>query len=340
MTRRHSQLRGRRLSAYEAAVERFAASRPGAWLFRRAIAPLDRRTAAAVSRALRVPVGTLETTGARTGRGRRTALLYHGSGDALVLVASNYGRAGDPAWLHNLRAHPHVRFRTDRWRDYTARVADAAERSRRWPAASDFYGGYRAYAGRTAREIPLVVLEPAELAFRRLRRDDFGLLAHWLAEPAVARWWNHELTPEAIERDFGPSVDGRDPTEMFLALSGDRPFGFIQRYRIDHEPRYAAELAWVCAVPPAALSIDYFVGEPDLRGRGIGARMIAALVARSWAAHPGANDVIVPVAAGNAASWRALERAGFARIAEGELEPDNPVDPPDHVIYAIRRPAG
>jgi deazaflavin-dependent oxidoreductase (nitroreductase family) len=159
--RRYSGMRGRRLSAYEAAVERFAASRAGAWLFRRAIAPLDRRTDAAVSRALRVPVGTLETTGARSRRPRRTALLYHRDGDALVVVASNYGRPGDPAWLRNLRAHPNVRFRTDRWRDYTARVAGAEERARRWPAATDFYAGYAVYADRTPRQIPLVILEPA-----------------------------------------------------------------------------------------------------------------------------------------------------------------------------------
>lgn len=154
--RRYSELRGRRLTAYEAAVEAFAASRAGSWVFRRLVAPLDRRSRAGVSRALRVPVGVLETTGARTGRPRRTALLYHRDGEALVLVASNYGGAHDPAWLHNLRADPRVRF--DR-RGYTARVAGPAERARRWPHATDFYGGYATYARRTRREMPLVILE-------------------------------------------------------------------------------------------------------------------------------------------------------------------------------------
>ena len=56
--------------------------------------------------------------------------------------------------------------------------------------------------------------------------------------------------------------------------------------------------------------------------------MIGAFVAESWVAHPAARDVLVPVAAGNRASWRALERAGFTRIAEGPMEPDNPIDPP------------
>lgn len=155
--RRYSAFRGRRLTAYEAAVERFAASPAGAWTFRRIVAPLDRATGAGVSRALRVPVGVLETTGARTGRPRRTALLHHRDGDALVLVASNYGRAGDPAWLRNLRAHPHVRFDG---RDYAARVADPTERARRWPGAIDFFAGYAAYARRTSREIALVILTP------------------------------------------------------------------------------------------------------------------------------------------------------------------------------------
>jgi deazaflavin-dependent oxidoreductase (nitroreductase family) len=153
--RRYSEIRGRRLTAYEAAVEAFAASRAGAWAFRRLVAPLDRRSGAAVSRALRVPVGVLETTGARTGRPRRTALLHHRDGDAVVLVASNYGRARDPAWLRNLREHPDVRFDG---REYTARVAEPPERAERWARATDFYAGYAAYAARTRREIAVVVL--------------------------------------------------------------------------------------------------------------------------------------------------------------------------------------
>lgn len=155
--RRYSAIRGRRLTAYEATVERFAASPAGAWTFRRLIAPLDRRTGAAASRALRVPVGVLETTGARTGRPRRTALLHQRDGDALVLVASNYGGSAPPAWLGNLSAHPDVRFDG---RPYTARILSGPERDRRWPSAVDFYAGYAAYASRTHREIALVVLTP------------------------------------------------------------------------------------------------------------------------------------------------------------------------------------
>ena len=176
------------------------------------------------------------------------------------------------------------------------------------------------------------------VTLRPLGRPDFPLLSAWLAEPLVARWWCHETSLEAVERDFGASVDGRDPTEVLLAALDGRTYGLVQRYEIAAEPKYLAELATVCAVPDGALSIDYLVGETWARGCGLGTAMIETAVAEAWLRHPDARDVLVPVAAGNRASWRALERAGFSRVAEGELEPDNPVDPRDHYVYGLRRP--
>jgi hypothetical protein len=43
-----------------------------------------------------------------------------------------------------------------------ARVADAEERRRLWPLVVRVYGGYEDYQRRTAREIPLVILEPRD----------------------------------------------------------------------------------------------------------------------------------------------------------------------------------
>ena len=102
----------------------------------------------------------------------------------------------------------------------------------------------------------------------------------------------------------------------------------MQVYAIAAYPEYVEELTPVCPVPPGALSIDYLIGEPAARGRGLGAALIAAAVARGFADHPDAQDVIVPVAAGNTASLRALQRAGATWYADGELTPDNPIDPP------------
>jgi len=178
-----------------------------------------------------------------------------------------------------------------------------------------------------------------DLAFRPLARADFGLVAAWLAEPLVRLWWHQGHSPEALEREYGPVVDGREPSEVALAVLDERPFGLIQRYTWAAYPKYMAEIAPVWAVPPGALSVDYLVGEPALRGRGLAARMIAAYVEEAWSRYPDARDVVVPVHTENLASWRSLEQAGFVRVASGELEPDNPAHSRDHVVYRLSRPA-
>jgi len=180
-------------------------------------------------------------------------------------------------------------------------------------------------------ELPAVEL-------RMLRRADFPLLVRWLAEPLVARWWDDPATLAWVEEHFGPTVDGTDPTAVYLGLHDGEPFGLVQVYAFADEPESLAELSAVCAVPPGALSIDYLVGQPDARGRGLGAAMIAAAVARGFADHPGAADVLVPVALGNEPSWRALRRAGATWYAEVDLAPDNAVDPPAHVVHRFTRP--
>ncbi|HEY7077250.1 MAG TPA: nitroreductase/quinone reductase family protein [Solirubrobacteraceae bacterium] len=164
---RDSALRGRRLTAYEQAVERVARSRLGAWAFVHAFNPVDRRllalTRGRVSLAVGAPVALLETVGARTGRRRRTPLLYLLDGDDVVVVASNGGSGRHPAWLHNLRACESVRLLTPErgWRACRGRVATGAERARLWALIADLFAGYAGYQARARpREIPVVVLEP------------------------------------------------------------------------------------------------------------------------------------------------------------------------------------
>jgi aminoglycoside 6'-N-acetyltransferase len=174
--------------------------------------------------------------------------------------------------------------------------------------------------------------------FRRLTRADFELVAHWLAAPHVARWWNHEFTPEALERDFGTSADGGEPSEDHLVLRDGEPIGLMQFARYRDYPEYADELAEVLTVPDGAVSIDYLIGDVALTGRRVGTAMIAAFVDGIWKAHPEATCVVVPVSSANHASWKALRAAGFHLAARGELDPDNPIDDRRHEIMWLDRP--
>lgn len=176
------------------------------------------------------------------------------------------------------------------------------------------------------------------ITWRPLAESDFPLLRVWLEQPRVARWWNHDTSPEAVRRDFGPAVRGEEPTENLLALLDGRPIGLVQRCCLADYPEYLEELTPVVDVPAGAMSIDYLIGEPDQLGHGVGPRMIASMIARTWLDHPAATCIIVPVVAANRASWRALEKAGLRGIGEGSIKPDNPIDDPRHYVYRIDKP--
>ena len=132
------------------------------------IAPLHARLALATNGWVSPNLGgrpgiILETIGRRSGTARRVVLTYLPDGKRIVVTASNYGREGHPAWYHNIEAEPSVTIIYKRFRrPYRARIAVGEERLTYLRATDDAtYGVYAAYARKTSREIPVVILEPA-----------------------------------------------------------------------------------------------------------------------------------------------------------------------------------
>jgi F420H(2)-dependent quinone reductase len=107
------------------------------------------------------PALLLDHVGAKSGTHRTSPLVYGRDGANFVLVASKGGYPKNPAWFHNLLAHPDTAVQVgSRRRDVHARVATGEERARLWALMLGVYSGYADYQRRTEREIPLVILEP------------------------------------------------------------------------------------------------------------------------------------------------------------------------------------
>jgi aminoglycoside 6'-N-acetyltransferase len=202
-------------------------------------------------------------------------------------------------------------------------------------------------------------LRPPEIAFRPLQRSDLPLLADWLGRAHVARWWRAPSDLAAVEVEYGPMIDGSDPTEGFIAvrnLEGPEPgpgpgpgpgkgpgpgqaFAFLQRYRLDDDPDWQRALAVAFGDGPGA-GIDYLIGDRALTGQGLGRQMIAAFVDLAWERYPDITAVVVAVDQGNEASWRALEGADFVRTWGGVLSSNDPSDEGPSYVYVRRRSAG
>jgi deazaflavin-dependent oxidoreductase (nitroreductase family) len=105
-----------------------------------------------------LPGVVLTSTGAKSGLPRRTPLacMPEEGGDSWILVGSNFGRPGHPAWSHNLLAHPDARV-SWKGRDIPvrARLLERAEREAAWEAVLAFWPPYAAYQARVKREIRL-----------------------------------------------------------------------------------------------------------------------------------------------------------------------------------------
>ncbi|MFJ6791674.1 nitroreductase family deazaflavin-dependent oxidoreductase [Streptomyces angustmyceticus] len=108
-----------------------------------------------------LPGVVLTATGARSGLPRRTPLAcVPEGGGGWLLVGSNFGRPGHPAWTGNLLKNPEAEV-SWRGRDIPvrARLLTGEERALAWRAALEFWPPYAAYQARVAREIRLFRLE-------------------------------------------------------------------------------------------------------------------------------------------------------------------------------------
>jgi deazaflavin-dependent oxidoreductase (nitroreductase family) len=108
-----------------------------------------------------VPTLLLTTRGRRSGRLRRTPLIYGRDGDAYVVVASKGGTPEHPAWYRNLTAEPEVTIQVGP--DVMRARAETIGGERRddvWRQMTQIWPDYDEYQAKTDRTIPLVRLEP------------------------------------------------------------------------------------------------------------------------------------------------------------------------------------
>ena len=105
----------------------------------------------------------LRTVGAKTGQVRESPVAYFREDDgSMVIVASKGGLPTNPAWYHNLKAHP--RFDVEVGAGTVPVVAEeitGAEYREKWAEIVAKAPGFGEYQTKTTRVIPRVRLTPA-----------------------------------------------------------------------------------------------------------------------------------------------------------------------------------
>jgi len=101
----------------------------------------------------------LTSTGAKSGQARLNPLAYFDVDGRIVIVGSRAGADTNPAWVHNLRAHPgaHIEVGTEAY-DVTARELPDNDRAAVFERIVAKAPGFGDYQAKTDRVIPLFEL--------------------------------------------------------------------------------------------------------------------------------------------------------------------------------------
>ena len=173
----------------------------------------------------------------------------------------------------------------------------------------------------------------SDVGFRPVTRADLPLLAGWLDASHVARWWPREdSTTTALDEHYGPSIDGTDPTRLFLILADGVPVGFCETYLHADNPDWDNTIGL-----PNVAGIDYLIGVPGLCGKGLGTTVIRAFSELVFGLYPRISGIASVPQAENTASCRVLEKNGFRLVDVRMVESDDPGDAGPTAIYLLER---
>lgn len=153
---------------------------------------------------------------------------------------------------------------------------------------------------------------------RPVEPDDLDLLAGWLADPEIYRWWGGSAIPR---EEVAEKYIGRRPDVFGFIVEADggaaaepadrRPIGYLQYW-----------IGEGAGGPGTEGGIDMYL-VPNARQRGFGPDAARAVV-RYLIEALGWRRVTVDPAADNARAIRAWERAGFAYERDWPDHPDGP----------------
>lgn len=106
------------------------------------------------------PVVLFTTTGAKSEKKRYVPLMRVEENGKYAMVASKGGAPEHPSWYFNVKANPAVTVQDgDKILQLTARELAGDEREHWWKLAVEAYPPYAEYQTKTARQIPVFVVE-------------------------------------------------------------------------------------------------------------------------------------------------------------------------------------
>ena len=190
--------------------------------------------------------------------------------------------------------------------------------------------------------------------FVPLTDEHLPLLHEWMNEPGVVKFWEgDDVSWPGIVAQYGqpqlrsalatdyPDFDydaeeadfDWEHVEGYIAELDGEPAGWIQCYAIKPYDYHSEVKAWIkLGFDENGAGIDYLIGSPGERGKGVGSSMISAFIDDIvFGQHEKWTEVGASPQRANGASCGALARAGLGLVGSF----DDEIGPCD--LYSIGR---
>jgi aminoglycoside 6'-N-acetyltransferase Ib len=151
--------------------------------------------------------------------------------------------------------------------------------------------------------------------------QDIPMLYDWLNRPHIVEWWGGEekrQTLAQVRAQYLPTVMAEDRVTPYIAMLGEQPIGYAQSY----VALGCGGGWWEEEADPGVRGIDQSLSEAALLGKGLGTKLVAALVDLLFR-DPEVTKIQTDPAPTNLRAIRCYEKAGFRQI-KTIVTPDGP----------------
>ena len=144
---------------------------------------------------------------------------------------------------------------------------------------------------------------------------------HWLQRPHIAEWWGGEdqhLSLREVHAKYAPSVMAAEQVKPYIATLDGEPVGYAQSY----VALGSGGGWWQSETDPGVRGIDQFLAEERALGKGLGTRLVTALVEMLFR-DPEVTKIQTDPDPTNVRAIRCYEKAGFKAV-QTIVTPDGP----------------
>ena len=107
------------------------------------------------------PIFILYTVGRKTGKLRKTPLIYFEDNSKFIIIASNSGSDHNPSWYYNIKSSESAKINLKGNKiNCSAQFATEEEKIRIWPMVDEKASFYADYRKKASRKIPIIILTP------------------------------------------------------------------------------------------------------------------------------------------------------------------------------------